>query len=148
MSIKVLWVDDEPESLRYEIKLAEEMGGWQITLAQTVTDAVELLRDIVFDLIIVDLMLPLNSFDQLSGLVSLDAGIRFITSVRDTDRPGSTTSTVPLIIISAEVFSEQRAKVIERLVSSEYYLTKPLLEKDYRKIVKQITKAIEKSSHK
>ena len=146
MSIDVLWVEEEQRSLRYEMRLAEQQG-WNITYVDTVSRAIELMNDTAFDLIVVDLILPLEEFHKQRGFVTPKAGIQLIESIRDSSRKGRTPQNVPLLVISAVVSPEQKAKVVKTLASDRYYLTKPLEEDTYRRVLMELTEKLDSSVH-
>jgi CheY-like chemotaxis protein len=145
MSINVLWVEDEPDSLRYERKLAEQQG-WNITSADTVSRAMTLINDTAFDLVVVDLILPLDDFHKQQGYVTPDTGIQFIDAVREPTRKGSTPANVPLLVLTAVISPEQKAKVTKKLISDQYYLTKPLQENAYRRVLTELIQKLNPST--
>jgi CheY-like chemotaxis protein len=142
MSLNVLWVDDEPQSLRYERILADQQG-WNITSADTVSRAMELINNTAFDLVVIDLILPLDDFQKQRGYVTPDAGIQFVEAITEPTRKGSTPANVPLLVISAVISDEHKAKVVKKLVSTRYYLNKPVQEDIYRNILMELTHALE-----
>jgi len=146
MPIKVLWVEEEPQSLRYEMKLAEQQG-WEITAVATASEALELMNDAAFDLVVVDLILPADSFQLQRGLVDPEVGMQLITSIRDPGRKGCTLPDVPLLVITAVVSPRQKAQVVEKLTSDRYYLTKPLQNEVYREVLIELTQAWDPSKH-
>jgi CheY-like chemotaxis protein len=147
MTIKVLWVEDEPGSLRYEQGVAKGEAKWQITQANTVSQALDLIRDNTFDLVVADMILPPDDSKRQRGSVDPDAGIQLLESIRDSGRTGGTPPSVPILVITAVVSIEQKAKIVEKLSTPRYYLNKPLNENEYRKIVKELTEALESSAH-
>lgn len=145
MSIKVLWVEDEPSSLRYEWKLAEQQA-WQITPADTVSRAKDLLNDTAFDLVVVDLILPLDDYHKQRGYVDPDAGVQLVESIRDSTRKGCTPPNVPLLVVTAVVSLDRKAKVVKKLASDRYYLSKPLQENVYCSILIELTQVLAQST--
>jgi CheY-like chemotaxis protein len=146
MSIKVLWVDDEPQSLRYEWILAQQQG-WHITSADTVSKAMGLIKDTAFDLVVVDLILPWDDFRKQRGNVDPNAGIRLIESIAEPTRTGRTPPDVPLCVITAaDVSIGRKAQENEKLSSIRYCLNKPLEEKVYRDVLQEITQALDPST--
>jgi CheY-like chemotaxis protein len=138
MVIKVLWVEEEPNSLRFERILAQQ-HGWQITSVETVSDASRLLNDERFDLVIVDLILPLDEFRKARGHVDPDAGLGLVDSIRNSARMGRTPATVPLLVVSAVVSPDRKARVVAKLTTERYYLNKPVDESAYRSILMELT---------
>lgn len=142
MSINVLWVEDEQNSMSYEVALAE-LQHWQITWADTAARGLELVRDTAFDLVVVDLILPQNDFEKTRGFVDAVAGVHLIESVREPTREGCTPPDVPILVITAVVTDEIKAKVLDKLESSRYYLNKPLEEGVYREVVRELTQRLD-----
>lgn len=144
MSIKVLWVEDEPNSMTYEVMLAEQRG-WHITSAETASRALDLVRDRSFDLVVVDLILPQNNYEKERGHFDPYAGIHLIESVRQRTTSGHTPPDVPILVITAVVTDDLRARVLDKLESSRYYLNKPLEEGVYREVVRELTERLDRS---
>jgi CheY-like chemotaxis protein len=141
MTIQVLWVEDEPSSLRYERKVAEQ-AGWQITSANTVSKALDLIRDNTFDLVVADIILPRNDLERQQGFVDPDAGIQMLEAIRDSNRTSGTPRSVPILVVTAVVSIEQKAKIVKKLLAPRYYLSKPVNDNEYRKMVKELTEAL------
>jgi CheY-like chemotaxis protein len=138
MSVRALWVEEEPESLVYERKLAEE-NGWQITSVATVREALDLVAHRPFDVLLVDLILPLSEYELRRGHVSVDAGLALIRSIRDPLRCGATGHDVPLLVISAVVTPDRKAVVLDSLASPTHYLDKPVDEVKYRQMISEFS---------
>ena len=62
---KLLWVDDEIDLLRSHIKIIEKKN-YDVTTISNGEDAIELCRNTIFDLILLDEMMP-----GLTGLETL-----------------------------------------------------------------------------
>ena len=137
MTINALWVEEESSSLRYERGRAKELG-WEITLCETVIQASELIRSNTFDLLILDLILPMDQSTLHKGMVETEAGITLLKDIRDPSRLGQTSSDVPILIISAVGSMEQRLKVIKMLPDERFFLPKPVDEKAYMKILHEL----------
>lgn len=104
----ILIVDDEPVIL--EVLTAYfEKEGWQVTTAATGHEALMRFQETVFDLIVLDLMLP-----DLSG-----------ESVNDTIRKDSD---VPIIMLTAKTKEEELIAGIER--GADDYIKKPFSPKE------------------
>jgi CheY-like chemotaxis protein len=147
MPIKVLWVEDEPSSLRFERILAEQ-HGWHVTLAETGSRGFELVRDTTFDLVVVDLILAQNEYEKKRGHVDPYVGIHFIESVRERTRSGRTPPDVPILVITAVATPALKARVVEKLESERYYLTKPLEEEVYGEVVGELTQRLAPSGRR
>jgi two-component system OmpR family response regulator len=147
MSLNVLWVEDEPNSLSSEVEIARE-HGWNITWAETVSKGLELARSTVFDLVIVDLILPPSEYERQRGYVDPDAGLTLIESIREPSRRGRTMPTVPILVITAVVTERLKAKVLGKLESGRYYLTKPLEIELYEDIVRDLSQRLASSARR
>jgi CheY-like chemotaxis protein len=141
MSINVLWVEDERESLLYEINLAKRQN-WEITFVDNVKNALDRIKDYSYDLIVLDLILPADNYSKLRRHVDPNVGLEFINTIRDPTRIGCTRSDVRLLVLSAVASDDRKAKVVEKLESDKYYLNKPLHEEIYNDIIKEITQSI------
>jgi CheY-like chemotaxis protein len=144
MSINVLWVEDEPASMRWE-HLTAQNEGWIITFADTVSKALELMKDRFFDLIVVDLIIPDDEFQKRRGFAGPQSGIRLVRSIRDTGRVGLTKNDVPLLAITA-MGQETAKEVIKELSSTRYYINKPITDTEaYTRLIHEISQRLKKS---
>ena len=100
---KILVCDDDKEIVE-AIKIYLSNEGYEIICAYDGSEAIELLKDNVVDLIILDVMMP-----------GLD-GIHTTLRIRET-------SSVPIIILSAK--SEDADKILGLNIGADDYLTKP-----------------------
>jgi CheY-like chemotaxis protein len=140
--LNVLWLEDEPDSVRCEVMVARA-HGWNVTCAETVAQALELVRDETFDLVVADLIVPPADYEKKRGFVDAYAGIHFIELVRDQTRSGRTPPDVPILIMTAVVTEELKGRVLGKLESSRFYLNKPIEEETYLEVVKQLTQKIQ-----
>lgn len=147
VQIGVLWVEDEPQSMRSERLIAEKLG-WHITQADKVSKGLELVRDERFDLVVTDLLLPRNDFEAARGFRDAGAGVSFIESIREPGRHGRTPPDVPILVITAVVADQIKAKVLAKLESSRLYLSKPLYEEAYLEIVRELTQKLAASAQR
>jgi CheY-like chemotaxis protein len=91
---KILVVDDEPDVLKI-LLLRLEKTGYEVTGARDGREAVDLARQIIPDLVILDFHLPDMNGDVVAGIL----------------REDKNTKHIPIILISATVTSvDQRAK--------------------------------------
>jgi CheY-like chemotaxis protein len=135
MSLKVLWVDDEPNSLSYEMRVCE-LQGWLITCQGNVADALDIARSETFDLVVTDLIMPNNSFEEQRKFETPTAGLDFIKALR-TRPPGSgTPADVPILVITADFKGAQ----IARESGGVMCLVKPIWdEQEFVKIIENLT---------
>ncbi|MDK0953803.1 response regulator transcription factor [Clostridium perfringens] len=103
---KVLIVDDE-EHIRELIKFNLKKEGYDIEVAVNGTEALKLIREIKFDLILLDLMLP-----EIDGL-----------EVCKEIRRNEETSDIPVMMITAK--GEEFDKVLGLELGADDYITKP-----------------------
>ncbi len=57
-NFRALIVDDDPDLLALMRLTLEYMAGWQIYSASSATEGLEMVRDLVPDVVVVDLMMP------------------------------------------------------------------------------------------
>jgi DNA-binding response OmpR family regulator len=101
--ITILVVDDEPR-LRDVTRLNLEMEGYRVAEAATGYEAIEKLREVLPDLIIMDVMMP-----EMDGFAALK-GIREV-------------STVPVIMLT--VRNDERDRIRGLDLGADDYMTKP-----------------------
>ncbi len=107
MAKSILIVDDEPMA-RTLLRLMLVRSGYEVIEAVDGYDALEKLRTILPDLVVLDVMMPgLNGFDVC-------------TSIRDS----GSTSRIPVIMLSAKTDSDSIAQGMA--VGATRYLTKPV----------------------
>lgn len=107
MAKSILIVDDEPMA-RTLLRLMLVRSGYEVIEAVDGYDALEKLRTILPDLVVLDVMMPgLNGFDVC-------------TSIRDS----SSTSRIPVIMLSAKTDSDSIDQGLA--VGATRYLTKPV----------------------
>ncbi|MGC4021089.1 MAG: response regulator transcription factor [Cyclobacteriaceae bacterium] len=86
--MKILLVEDEPK-LNEFVKKGLEQNGYVVDSASSGTDALNLAASMVYDLIILDLMLPgQNGFDVLDNLKRFDikSPVIIMSAINSTDR--------------------------------------------------------------
>ncbi len=116
MKKRLLLVEDEL-SLSKLIKLNLEIKGYDVTLATNGRKALQLMDEAYFDLVILDLMLPLLN------------GLDVLTAIRVTN------SEIPVIITSAKDTSSDRIEGLKQ--GADDYLIKPFeIEELYLRIQK------------
>ena len=107
MAKSILIVDDEPMA-RTLLRLMLVRSGYEVIEAVDGYDAIEKLRTILPDLVILDVMMPgLNGYDVC-------------TSIRD----GQATSRIPVIMLSAKTDTASISQGME--AGATKYLTKPV----------------------
>jgi len=115
---KVLIVDDE-ESMRLLLgRTVEAVPNVEITLAGTCEEALQLAGSRIFDIILLDLLMP--------GV----GGIAVLKAIRSTSRNGKT----PVIIVS--VLADEDTKNVCRSMNISDYVVKPIVRESLVALVK------------
>lgn len=126
--MRILVVDDE-RILVKGIKFNLESEGYEVECAQNGAEAVELLRNVKIDLVILDLMMPVMD------------GLEACRRIREF-------STVPIIMLTAK--SEDTDKILGLDYGADDYITKPFnimeLKSRVRAILRRSGPAVEKST--
>lgn len=117
MKEKILVVDDEKDILEL-IEYNLSKNGYRVKTVTTGEEALELIKEEDYDLIILDLMLP--------GVDGLDI-CRMIKA--DKKR-----ASIPVIMVTAK--SEEADKVAGLEIGADYYITKPFSPREMLAIVK------------
>jgi CheY-like chemotaxis protein len=117
--MRVLVVDDSPV-IRQLIEMNLQLEGFEVTVAEDGAAAVELARDLVPDLITLDVVMP-----RMNGL---DAIIRL--------RADPVTARIPVVVVSARVQPGDRARA-ERL-GADAYVTKPFEPAELVQVVSRL----------
>lgn len=124
----ILVVDDEKEISRL-IATRLKSNGFEVSTASSGEETLELIKERVFDLMIVDLMLPDQTGWQLAQRIRTD--------------PNHTR--VPIIILSGLIESEGGRE--NALDQGDYYLPKPFDREVLLEKVKQLLKEPSERSH-
>jgi len=139
--VNLLWVEEEQDSLRYERKIVEALE-WNITLVSTIDDAKNKLLTENYNLIISDLIMPINKFEKDRGFVDVNAGINLLKWIRNPEIIKKTPADVLIVVISAVISSETKVNIIDKLVPPEYYLNKPIVEKNFQDLLVILNKIL------
>jgi DNA-binding response OmpR family regulator len=113
---RILLVDDE-QSVQKLLAYPLRKDGYEVVCADDGAEALELLREDAFDLVVLDLMLP-----------KVD-GFEVCRQVR-------ATSAVPIIMLTARV--EEIDKVLGLELGADDYITKPFSVREFRSRVKAV----------
>jgi two-component system KDP operon response regulator KdpE len=118
---RVLVVDDEPRMIHF-IRLNLEHDGYEVLEATSGTEALELLRDRMPDLILLDVMMPdMDGFETLQLLREI--------------------STVPVIMLTAKGEEEDRVRGLE--LGADDYITKPFSPREMVSRVRAVIRRTE-----
>ncbi len=118
---RVLVVDDEPRMIHF-IRLNLEHDGFEVTEASSGVEALEVMRDTLPDLILLDVMMP-----DLDGFETLEL-IREI-------------STVPIIMLTAKGEEDDRVRGLE--LGADDYITKPFSPRELVSRVRAVIRRTE-----
>jgi DNA-binding response OmpR family regulator len=118
---RVLVVDDEPRMIHF-IRLNLEHDGFEVTEAASGTEALEVMRDSLPDLILLDVMMP-----DLDGFETLEL-IREI-------------SNVPIIMLTAKGDEDDRVRGLE--LGADDYVTKPFSPRELVSRVRAVLRRTE-----
>ena len=130
---KVLFVDDEPFLMSYLVeRLRDECH--EVALATTLTEAARRLSENQYDLVLLDIMLPLGPDPSYEGSDSRSAGSRLLKELRQGHFAG-TGKDVPVIVMTARADPVLRRQMSKYGVSS--FLEKPVLTSDIIKAIKE-----------
>ncbi len=125
---KILVVDDEPRMIHF-IRLNLEHDGFEVYEAHSGSSALDKLRDMLPDLVLLDIMMP-----DLDGFETL----RLIREI----------STVPVIMLTAKGEEDDRVRGLE--LGADDYVTKPFSPRELVSRVRAVLRRTEmpgKSTH-
>ncbi len=118
---KILVVDDEERMVRF-IRLNLEHDGFQIIEAYKGAQAIQKVRDVIPDLILLDVMLPdLDGFEVLKMLREIN--------------------NVPVIMLTAKAEEDDRIRGLE--LGADDYITKPFSPRELVSRVKAVLRRVE-----
>jgi two-component system KDP operon response regulator KdpE len=121
---RVLVVDDEPRMIHF-IHLNLDHDGYEVIEATSGSEALELLRDRMPDLILLDVMMPdMDGFETLQLLREI--------------------STVPVIMLTAKGEEEDRIRGLE--LGADDYITKPFSPREMVSRVRAVIRRTETPS--
>ena len=113
MAEKILVVDDDPDTVKI-LDIYLQRLGYEVTIAQSGLQALELAHKILPDLIILDVMMPgMDGFEVAQSLHRLPD-----------------TATIPILMITARSSQEDKNKGYDAGV--DIYLTKPLHQMEFQ----------------
>jgi DNA-binding response OmpR family regulator len=121
---RILVVDDEERMVRF-IRLNLEHDGFQVSEAFNGKEAIQKIRDVTPDLILLDVMMP-----------DLD-GFEVLETVREV-------SNVPVIMLTAKGEEDDRVRGLE--LGADDYVTKPFSPRELVSRVKAVLRRTESSS--
>ena len=122
MSEKILIADDDPETVHLLTLMLARLG-YQALVARDGTEAVNLARSELPDLIVLDVMMPgLDGFEVASNL-----------------RRHPDTATIPILMLTAKTQEKDKALGVE--TGANEYITKPFEMDDLLKKVKAYLKS-------
>jgi two-component system, OmpR family, alkaline phosphatase synthesis response regulator PhoP len=120
-SHRILVVDDEPRMIRF-IRMNLELEGYTVFEAEDGVKALQQVRDILPDVVILDVMMP-----ELDGFETLQALREF--------------SSVPVIMLTARGEEDDRVRGLE--LGADDYVTKPFSPRELVSRVKAVLRRTE-----
>ncbi|HID08085.1 MAG TPA: response regulator, partial [Armatimonadetes bacterium] len=126
-----LFIDDEPEFVRPQVTALED-AGYTVTLETDPDEAIALLQEQEFDLIILDLIMPPRRKNRKRGELELDfaeTGVKLHQEIRD----GLGLADVPIIFLTVVRDQDIRREIRRREREYEHrlrFLTKPARSSD------------------
>lgn len=104
MRREILWVDNDPAYL-YPYRLVLEAEGYSVTVAETVSKGEALVRSTDYALVILDVMIPVTSEDEVNGYsaeminAGYSTGLTFYVRQRDCLAARDT----PLLVLTSRI---------------------------------------------
>jgi CheY-like chemotaxis protein len=144
MSLKLLWVEEEIESVAWERKLIDSLGC-EVTSVTNIKAAENELAVHCFHIVLLDLMLPATEQHERIQLVDASAGISLLARIREGERHGLTPPDVPVIVFSAVVSPQQKLGVLTFLQTDRQYLQKPVPEDLFRSTIGETISQVRKT---
>jgi DNA-binding response OmpR family regulator len=121
---RILVVDDEPRMIRF-IRMNLELEKFSVIEANDGAEALDKIRDLLPDLVILDVMMPkLDGFETLKMLREI--------------------SNVPVIMLTARGEEDDRIKGLE--LGADDYITKPFSPRELVSRVKAVLRRLEQAS--
>lgn len=121
MTKKILVVDDEPDVLTSIKMLLENNNGYKITAVDNGKEALQLLQKEKFDLVLLDIMMP-----EMSG-----------NEVAEKIRQNPKIKNQKIAFLTVVTLGEEGETTIEKLKPADY-IQKPFKTADFRKRIKKL----------
>ena len=97
--INVLFVDDDVKRNRWTVKYLKEIMDYRVEFIQTPTETIKIINERVFDMILLDMMMPED--ESIAGRTTdglgLDSGLVLLEEIRDS----KFNQDCPVIVLSA-----------------------------------------------
>ncbi|MFH1135865.1 MAG: response regulator [Pseudomonadota bacterium] len=128
---QILLVEDYPTN--QQVALRHLRGaGYQVDLAENGRQAVEMFRRKVYDLIMMDLQMPImDGFEATKSIIQMSERINHVSLSDATNSP----SRPPIIAMTAHAVKGDREKCLE--VGMDDYISKPLKRRDLLAMVEK-----------
>ena len=116
----------DKDFVEYVVKQIVNKWNTNITIVSNGREAIEMLTETDFDIVLMDLQMPeISGFDATQIIRSQNSSVN--------------NKTIPIIALTADAFIETKKKVLEAGMND--FVTKPIDQEElYSKIIKQIKK--------
>ncbi|MCF6246141.1 MAG: PAS domain S-box protein [Desulfobacula sp.] len=138
--IQILLAEDYPTNQQIAIKHLTN-SGFQVTLAENGQQAFDQFKKRQFDLILMDIQMPIVDGYKATGLIRKQEKITRQLLSKENNFKASQMKQVPIIAMTAHAIKGYRGKCLEAKMDD--YITKPLTKKDLISIVEKWTYGIQ-----
>ena len=120
---RALVVEDDTTNQRVAVKMLEKMG-WRVDVSGNGREALDLVRQLPYDIILLDCRMPFMN------------GFEFARAVRQMEKP---TSATPIVGVSASAMPGQRQECLD--AGMDDFLSKPVIMADLRRCLERVAPA-------
>ena len=128
---RILYIEDEWPDLKPRIEMIQEKG-YEVVPTGDVEEACRLLKTKNFDLIMLDIMLPMGLFEEVKVKKGYETGLAFMRKIRKELKIN-----VPVIVTTAYPPMDIE-KTFKDEFGIEYYLRKPISQVMLEKCIDEI----------
>jgi two-component system sensor histidine kinase/response regulator len=120
---RALVVEDDTTNQRVAVKMLEKLG-WRVDVSGNGREALDLVRQLPYDVILLDCRMPFMN------------GFEFARAVRQMDKP---TSAIPIVGVSASAMPGQRQECLD--AGMDDFVSKPVMLADLRRSLERVAPA-------
>jgi len=120
---RALVVEDDTTNQRVAVKMLEKLG-WRVDVSGNGREALDLVRQLPYDIILLDCRMPFMN------------GFEFARAVRQMDKPVSAT---PIVGVSASAMPGQRQECLD--AGMDDFISKPVMMADLRRCLERVAPA-------